>query len=120
MGPRHSCIGGIVRATSADACPFRGDGCPGGPDTGSREAVFGQVLPGFVFRMRDELAANEQNKGDWSTWRPDRDDAFREVQDHMTKLYWALSSGDRDKISEHAADIANACMKIYELYGEPW
>ena len=100
----HTCIGGIARTSRAASCPFKDNGCPGGPDSDTNEYHFGQVRPKFVLRMRTELETNSKSKGDWGDYFPGRQDGFQELQHHVTKLYWALSAGDRDKTAEHCGE----------------
>lgn len=70
----------------------------------------------FVARMEAELQANT-SKGDWRQWKPTPLEVLSELQHHESKLMNALASGDREQVSEFAADIANIAMKIDEQFG---
>lgn len=75
------------------------------------------VNPLFVKRMEDELHANG-HKGDWKAWEPSELGALSEIQHHVTKLINALEQGDRARVTELSADIANAAMKTAEVHGD--
>jgi hypothetical protein len=75
------------------------------------------VNPLFVKRMEDELHANG-HKGDWKSWEPSELGALSEIQHHVTKLINALEGGDRARVTELSADIANAAMKTAEVHGD--
>lgn len=74
------------------------------------------VNKGFVALMEGELRLN-QYKGDWREWKPVKEDAMRELMHHVAKLADAMERSDADKITEHAADVANIAMKIEECHG---
>ena len=76
------------------------------------------VRPEFVKRMEAELVSNSAHKGDWIEWQPDKLLLVAELNWHLAKLVQAITSGDRKKISEYAADVANYGMKADETYGE--
>jgi hypothetical protein len=74
------------------------------------------VNPLFVKRMEEELHANG-HKGDWRDWKPTPLGGLSELNHHITKLINALENSDRERVTEHSADIANASMKIAEMHG---
>ncbi len=74
------------------------------------------INPLFIARMQAELEANA-HKGDWPAWHPTPALARSELEHHVRKLLAALERGDREKVTEHAADVANYVMKIAEVYG---
>lgn len=71
----------------------------------------------FIKRMESELVTNSLKKGDWKTWRPEKLYLVSEINWHLAKLIQALDSGDQNKITEYAADVANYMMKTDEIYG---
>jgi hypothetical protein len=73
----------------------------------------------FANLMQRELDANAPHKGEWSTWRPNRRQVIDELVHHQQKLTSALVTHDDDAVTEHAADIANVCMKAAEMFGVP-
>lgn len=80
----------------------------------------GAVRPDeFAGLMRRELEANAC-KGDWTAWKPSRYDALEELHRHVKKLDAALWNRETVRVLEHAADVANICMKIVEREGEGW
>jgi len=66
--------------------------------------------------MQQELKANE-NKGHFSEWKPDFATVRQELFHHVNKLAKAIACGDKERVSEHAADSANVLMKIEEVFG---
>jgi hypothetical protein len=73
-----------------------------------------QVNLDFVDRMQRELEANA-HKGDWLAWQPDRYDLYVELRHHSKKLLDAIHSADHNLTAERAADLANLCMKAWEM-----
>ena len=73
-------------------------------------------LAPFSLRMLREIKANEA-KGDWSEWKPNKEQLLSEINHHCSKLKTALEEGNHSEVAEYAADIANYCMKAYENYG---
>lgn len=71
----------------------------------------------FAELMINELNANE-GKGNFSNWIPDKKELLREMDHHLNKFKLALATDDCELITEYAADIANYCMKAYQIYGE--
>ena len=69
--------------------------------------------------MQKELADNFRQKGDWDQWHPSPLLLFDEISDHLTKLREAIALGNSDKVKEHAADVANYCMKAVEDFAPP-
>lgn len=64
-------------------------------------------------RMEAEFKANE-HKGDWRdqpTWE-DRNAIFAELAWHQAKLLIALEAGEKEKIAEHTADMANLYLML--------
>ena len=73
----------------------------------------------FRQRMEVELIANTQRKGDFLAWKPERfEEVLQEVDYHLAKLDLALSVGNKEQISEYAADVGNFMAKIEDLYGD--
>lgn len=70
----------------------------------------------FARLMRHELATND-HKGDWAGWKPSIFELESELRHHLRKLTEAMLNHDRSKVTEHAADVANYCMKAEELFG---
>jgi hypothetical protein len=65
--------------------------------------------------MKMELISNAEKKGDFDLWEPAMVDVIREIEHHVEKLKKAEREGSDDEIKEYAADIANYCMKAYEI-----
>lgn len=70
----------------------------------------------FVNQMEHELQ-NNQHKGNWLNWHPDKDMLFSEIQHHLNKLKNALDSNDKELVKEYSADIANFCEKSFTEFG---
>lgn len=77
-----------------------------------------KVRVSFVVRMENELVHNAENKGDWLEWKPDFQLLNSELLHHYTKLIGAVAAGDRAKVSEYSADVANYAMKFDEIFGD--
>ena len=80
------------------------------------------VRPAFVARMERELAdpsnaAKNAEIGGWRGWQPTTWQILFEIRTHITKLALALTTGDRDGVSHHAADLAVLAMKASEIFG---
>jgi len=73
----------------------------------------------FVSRMEKELLANEERKGDWKAWEPNPGEALGELSDHVGKLKAAVAEGDKARVSEFTADVANLSMMIDAQSGLP-
>lgn len=71
----------------------------------------------FLKRMDRELVAN-QNRGDWHEWKPDRMTCVDELFHHCRKLQRALRLNDVERVTEHAADLANIASKTAEIHGD--
>jgi hypothetical protein len=74
----------------------------------------------FIARMKAELESNyASGKGDFDLWIPkDKNQIMREIDHHVEKLRAALFFEiDEERVSEHSADVANACMKCFEVFG---
>jgi hypothetical protein len=71
----------------------------------------------FVAKIERELKENSKKKGDWHTWQPSPFLLASELNWHLAKLLKAIETGDRQKVSEHAADCAAYAMKADEIYG---
>ncbi len=69
--------------------------------------------------MLTELMANQEKKGNFLAWLPERDDAKSELEHHFYKLVSAIDQGQRAKITEHCADMANIAMGIHRNLGAP-
>lgn len=76
-----------------------------------------QIRTSFIVQMDKELKANAV-KGNWDDWKPNKDDAFSELEHHVEKLKKALQEGKAGSVTEFSADIANITMKISEQHGE--
>lgn len=88
------------------------------PDPHDRETPL--VRADFIAAMLNELAVGEAKYGPGS-WRKLRYSlpsvAFSEISLHAHKLSLALDAGDKEKIREHCADLANIAMKTEESFG---
>lgn len=86
------------------------------PPSDSSAQVPRLVRAPFVERMEAELQAN-QRKGDWREWVPTPMQVTQELNYHFAKLVFAMAQGDRERVSEFAADVANIAMKADEVLG---
>lgn len=76
------------------------------------------MKPGeFADIMQRELDAN-RNKGNWAAWQPSASVLVSELMQHVGKLCYALATADKARVTEHAADTANCCLKAVERFGE--
>lgn len=74
-----------------------------------------ELFDEFTSRMRSELDANA-HKGDWTKWRPTREEAVADLEHHVAKLKAVIiGNGFWQPGQEYAADVANIAMKIYEI-----
>lgn len=74
------------------------------------------LLP-FLALMRGELHANS-HKGDREGWlRMTPEQALDEIRHHADKLIGPVMGRDRDRIREHAADVANCAMMLADIAG---
>lgn len=72
------------------------------------------LLP-FLAMMRKELHENS-HKGDREGWLGmDRETAMAEVHWHVKKLWVATEVADLERITEHAADVANMAMMLLDV-----
>ncbi len=71
----------------------------------------------FAILMQKELDANAERKGTYEEWRPSPGQALYELDHHLRKLRNAMDRDTMRDIVEHAADVANICMKIAEMAG---
>lgn len=72
------------------------------------------LLP-FLAMMRKELHANS-DKGDREGWlKMGREAAMAEVNWHAKKLSCAMDAADLERITEHAADVANCAMMVADV-----
>lgn len=70
----------------------------------------------FAKEMKRELEANVPEKG--RTWDGcSTETMMQEVEYHVEKLRSALGDGDKEKIREHSADVANNAMMLADLVG---
>jgi hypothetical protein len=77
---------------------------------------YDDVLLPFLALMREELHANA-HKGDRPGWlQMDSKTAILEVFYHMGKLHQAVHRGEEAAIKEYAADVANMCMMLVDIY----
>lgn len=84
--------------------------------TATKFGKYDNVLVPFVAHMERELHANA-HKGDRPSWlNLTRDSAMFEIYDHSAKLAHAVRVDDHERIKEHAADIANACMMLLDAW----
>jgi len=74
------------------------------------------IRQAFLDRMQFELEANKI-KGDWAKLNYSYGDGAKELIYHVSKLLISTKVGDKDKVSEHAADVAVIAMKISESCG---
>jgi hypothetical protein len=76
-----------------------------------------EVLRPFLALMEKELHANA-GKGDRPGWlQMDSKTAILEVFYHMGKLHQAVHRGEAEAIKEYAADVANMCMMLVDVFG---
>lgn len=71
-----------------------------------------QMIEAFGLKMLRELRANDAEKGDFSTWKPQTAEANTELEHHALKLTAAINRKKKHEISESCADMANVVMAI--------
>ncbi len=78
---------------------------------------YDDVLRPFMALMERELHANSA-KGDRPGWlKMDANTALLEIFWHAAKLSAAVKNNDGDRITEHAADVANMSMMLLDVCG---
>lgn len=79
----------------------------------------GFINAAFLWRMKNELTVNQNvdHKGDWRKWKPEKLYLVSEINWHFAKFIQALNDGNKAKISEYSADVANYMMKADSEYG---
>ena len=80
-------------------------------------SLYRRETEAFAYEMRTQLDANTPAKGNFNNWHPTLDHLMQEIEHHQAKLFRALREGNRAKISEYSADIANYAMKAHQDYG---
>ena len=75
------------------------------------------INPLFTLQMQRELAANAY-KGVWTKWHPSAVEIMEEIEHHAKKLNDAIKAGNKQAVTEHAADLANICSKAAEDHGD--
>lgn len=82
-----------------------------------REDVMKELLEEFTKEMLNEIEDNSA-KGDFERWNPDVWQLISELDHHLNKLKLAMLEESPYRTTEHAADVANYCMKAHQLFGK--
>lgn len=82
-----------------------------------RDQKYLMLIEGFGQKMFRELKSNDQKKGDFTNWKPKRDEALSELEHHFVKLTAAISKENRHSVSESSADLGNVIMAIDTTLG---
>ncbi len=80
-------------------------------------ADYVDVLKPFSDSMFLELVKNIEkgSRGDWKNCKPEM--MVDEISYHTIKLRKAIREGDKEKILEHAADVANNSLMVADIEG---
>lgn len=79
-------------------------------------------IEAFGHKMLKELLANDAQKGNFSDWKPGREQAQKELEHHFLKLFAAIQARNatsKARITECAADLANVILVIERSLGAP-
>lgn len=75
------------------------------------------IREAFGEKMKNELDENFY-KGDREAWLSmTKDEALSEIRYHVEKLETAVEMGERERIEENAADVANCAMIFLDIMG---
>lgn len=85
--------------------------------SGPLSGKYGVVLEPFVRRMEAELHANSIKGGREEWLAMDRNATLLEIFYHLSKMQKAVKDGDRARIYEYGADVANMAMMLVDICG---
>lgn len=81
------------------------------------EGFYADEVKAFAGQMIQQLRDNE-HKGNWITYAPSLEELHLKFAWHWEQIKKGVAEGNRQRVKEHSADMANLSMKLSTQYGQ--